>query len=73
MLNLIRQLFNFLWRSWLYVFGTLAGFGGFIYNLLGYSEDMPWYYIFGFFLIGIGSSYMVYIGWEGRDQDVADD
>ncbi len=70
MLNLIRQLFNFIWRGWLYIFGTLAGFGGFIFNL---NTDMAWYFKLGFLGMGAVSLFLTYSSWIGRDQDVADD
>jgi hypothetical protein len=70
MLNLIRQLFNFFWRSWLYIIGAVFGFGGFIYNL---NSEMVWYYKIIFLVIGIVNLYLIYTAWRVRDDYVAND
>lgn len=70
MLNNIRQLYNFIYRGWLYILGMLLGFGGFIYKL---NSDLVWYFKILLLAVGIFNLYLSRVAWEARDKDVADD
>lgn len=63
------NLFRFLYRGWLYIFGVILGAYGIYYILSGQSELKPIYFLFPLFIFLI-SAWSTKIAWDAKDEDL---